>query len=138
MKRVMSQSKAGRKRRRGLLSLELLITLPIFLVLLLGLLEYSLLFAARGDVAEACRAGVRRAALIDATLDDVENAVRSTLGPRMGRLAEINTDLGEHTGDVVAVAVRVPMNVASPDLLWPIGFGLRDRYFVCQSRMAKE
>jgi Flp pilus assembly protein TadG len=126
------------KRRRGLLSMELLITLPIFGVLLMGLFEYSLLFAARGDVVAACRAGCRRATLTDATLEDVEYEVRATLGNRLARRVQVDAVLGERTGDEVTVAVSVPMGLASPDLLWPIGFGLRDRNFSCQSRMVKE
>jgi Flp pilus assembly protein TadG len=118
--------------------MELLITLPIFLMLLMGLFEYSLLFSARGHVAEACRAGCRRATFTNATTDDVEAEVIATLGNRLGVKCQVNAELGEHTGDVVTVAVAVPMGLASPDLLWPIGFGLRDRDFVCQSRMVKE
>ncbi len=125
-------------KRRGVLSMELCITLPIFGILLLGLLEYSLLFASRGDVVEACRAGCRRATLTFATRDDVDLEVRRSLGGRLGPHAVIETELGEFTGDEVLVTVRVPMSAASPDLLWPIGFGLRDRELICQSRMVKE
>ena len=126
------------RNRRGILSMELIITLPIFGILLMGLFEYSLLFASRGDVVEACRAGCRRATLAFATVEDVEAEVRASLGPRFSALAAIETELGEFTGDEVFVSVRVPMDAASPDLLWPIGFGLRDREISCQSRMIKE
>jgi hypothetical protein len=135
---MMRKLVQNKKRRRGLLSMELLITLPIFGVLLMGLFEYSLLFAARGDVVAACRAGCRRATLADATLEDVEYEVRATLGNRLARRVQVDAVLGERTGDEVTVAVSVPMGLASPDLLWPIGFGLRARNFSCQSRMVKE
>lgn len=124
--------------RRGLLSMELIITLPIFGILLMGLFEYSLLFASRGDVVAACRAGCRRGTLAFATEQDVENEVRWSLGSTLGPKAIVNTELGENTGDDVVVTVRVPMSAASPDMLWPIGFGLRDRDLSCQSRMVKE
>ena len=126
------------KKRRGVLSMELAITLPIFGLLLMGLFEYSLLFAARGDVVDACRAGCRRATLTFATPEDVEEQVRSSLGSKLGPGAIIESELGEYTGDEVVVTVRVPMSAASPDMLWPIGFGLRDRELSCQSRMVKE
>ena len=46
---------------------------------------------------------------------------------------------GDHApGEIVTVAVRVPMSTASPDLLWPIGFSLRGRSLYCETRMAKE
>jgi Flp pilus assembly protein TadG len=124
--------------RRGVLSMELAITLPIFGLLLMGLFEYSLLFAARGDVVNACRSGCRRGTLAFATQNDVEQEVRRSLGPQLGPQAVVDAELGEFTGDEVIVTVRVPMSAASPDLLWPIGFGLRDRELSCQSRMVKE
>lgn len=125
-------------QRRGVLSMELVITLPIFGILLMGLFEYSLLFASRGDVVDACRNGCRRGTLAFATSEDVEDAVRWSLGERLGPRAIVETELGEYTGDEVIVTVRVPMSAASPDFLWPIGFGLRDRELSCQSRMVKE
>ena len=138
--RTRQQAKActPAKKRRGLLSMELAITLPIFGLLLMGLFEYSLLFASRGDVVEACRAGCRRGTLAYATAEDVEEAVRWSLGSKLGPSAIIDSELGEYTGDEVVVTVRVPMSAASPDLLWPVGFGLRDRELSCQSRMVKE
>jgi len=125
-------------KRRGVLSMELIITLPIFGLLLMGLFEYSLLFASRGEVVEACRAGCRRGTLAFATQEDIEEEVRWSLGSKLGPQATIETEPGEYTGDEVVVTVRVPMSAASPDLLWPIGFGLRDREISCQSRMVKE
>jgi hypothetical protein len=118
--------------------MELAITLPIFGLLLMGLFEYSLLFASRGDVVDACRAGCRRGTIAYATQEDVEEQVRKSLGPTLGPHAIIESEPGESTGDDVVVTVRVPMSAASPDLLWPIGFGLRDRELSCQSRMVKE
>ncbi|QDT56151.1 hypothetical protein Pan44_42020 [Caulifigura coniformis] len=126
------------RKRRGVLSMELIITLPIFGLLLLGLFEYSLLFASRGDVVEACRAGCRRGTLAFATREDIEEEIRWSLGSRLGPQAVIETEPGEYTGDEVVVTVRVPMSAASPDLLWPIGFGLKGREISCQSRMVKE
>jgi hypothetical protein len=141
MKRLQTSTPAkasAAARRRGVLSMELALTLPIFGLLLMGLFEYSLLFASRGDVVEACRAGCRRGTLAFATQEDVEEEVRWSLGGKLGPHATVETQLGDYTGDEVVVTVRVPMSSASPDLLWPIGFGLRDREFSCQSRMVKE
>ena len=133
-----SSGSARSTKRRGVLSMELAITLPIFGLLLMGLFEYSLLFASRGDVVEACRAGCRRGTIAFATKEEVEDEVRWSLGSTLGPKAIVDTELGEYTGDDVVVTVRVPMSAASPDLLWPIGFGLRDRELSCQSRMVKE
>ncbi len=127
-----------RTTRRGILSAELLLTLPILTVLLFGLLEFSLLFFARGDVVEASRAGARAARLYGATAESVEAEVLSSLGGRLAPHARVMADLGSKSGDEVSVAVEVPMAVASPDLLWLIGYSLKGRELLCETRMAKE
>ena len=125
-------------RRRGILSMELLLTLPILTVLLFGLLEFSLLFFARADVVEASRAGARAARLYGATAESVEEEVRFSLGGRLASHVRVQADLGDKTGDEVRVAVEVPMAVASPDLLWLIGYSLQGRELLCETRMTKE
>ncbi|MEX0702854.1 MAG: TadE family protein [Planctomycetales bacterium] len=124
--------------RRGFLSLELALTLPILGVVLFALFEFSLLFFARSEVAQASRAGARLAAAPGVSAAEVEDRVRSLLGPRLNRRMQVRTDLGEETGDVVRVAVAVPMNDASPDLLWPIGYSLRGRSLLAETRMVRE
>jgi Flp pilus assembly protein TadG len=126
------------RRRRGVLSLELLITLPILGIVLLGLFEFSLLFYARAEVVEACRAGCRHATLHGCTAGDVEQQVRTALSPRLHDGLQVSADLGGQTGDVVTVAVSVPMQQAAPDLLWPVGFGLDGRRLYYEARMQKE
>ena len=126
------------RNRRGVLSMELLLTLPILGVLLMGLFEFSLLFFAQGDIAEACRAGARRAAVQGATVEDVEAEVVNHLSPRLQQCVHVDADCGEHPGDVVAVAVKAPMGAAAPDMLWCIGFSLQGQNFQCESRMRKE
>ncbi len=125
-------------RRRGVLSMELLLTLPILTVLLFGLLEFSLLFFARADVVEASRAGARAARVYGATAESVEEEVRFSLGGRLAPHVRVQAELGDKTGDEVSVAVEVPMSVASPDLLWLIGYSLQGRDLLCETRMAKE
>jgi len=126
------------RRRRGLLSMELVLTLPILGILLLGLFEFSMLFFARGDVVDACRAGAKQASLQGATEEDVEAAVLNALSGRLQANAQVETQLGEHSGDPIAVAVSVPMGAASPDLLWVVGFSLQNEFLYCETRMTKE
>ena len=118
--------------------MELLLTLPILTVLLFGLLEFSLLFFARADVVEASRAGARAARLYGATAESVEEEVRFSLGGQLASHVRVQADLGDKTGDEVRVAVEVPMAVASPDLLWLIGYSLQGRELLCETRMTKE
>jgi Flp pilus assembly protein TadG len=127
-----------RVRRRGVLSMELVFTLPILGVLVAGLLEFSLVFFARADVVDACRAGARKATLHGATPQDVEAEVRRVLTPRLHAGLTVTAELNARTGEPVTVAVSTPMSAAAPDLLWPIGFSLEGRDLYCETRMAKE
>ena len=127
-----------RTRRRGVLSMELVFTLPILGLLLMGLLEFSLLFFARADVADACRAGARKGTLHGATAESVEDEIRRALSPRLQQQLEVFADINVPSGEMVQVAVRVPMNTVSPDLLWPVGFSLEGRDLYCETNMAKE
>ena len=127
-----------RPQRRGILSAELLLTLPILTILLFGLLEFSLLFFARGDVVEASRAGARAARVHGATIESVEEEVRYSLGGRLAPHVRVQSELGSKTGDEISVAVEVPMAAAAPDLLWLIGYSLKGRQLLCETRMAKE
>lgn len=64
-----------RRQRRGFLSAELIFTLPILAIVLFGLFEFSMLFFARGQVAEAARVGCRKATLPGVQAVDVEETV---------------------------------------------------------------
>ena len=135
MKRTVS---ANRSAREAFLSMELALTLPVFVGVLFALFEFSLLFSARSSVAHAGRVGARTASLPGSSNGDVEAAVRSVLRPRLRNAASVAVEPGRHTGDVVAVTVAVPMSAAAPNLLWPIGYDLRGRELAATTRMVKE
>ena len=142
MKRVDSV-KSGVERRRihnrsGMLSAELIMTLPILAIVLFGLFEFSLLFTARGELSEATRAAARKATLPGVTYDAVEEEVRRVLSPRLQRTMEVSIDQGQRSGDVVSVAIACDMNSASPDLLWPIGYSLKNRKLYEVTKMIRE
>lgn len=141
MKTTMKYRRAratGARSRRGMLSMELVLTLPILFVLLMGLFEFTMLFYSRSLIVEATRVGARKASLPGATVTDVEEEVRRILSPRLQTGMQVNVDLGIHSGDVVAVSVETPMNSASPDLLWPIGVSLSGRNLYSETRMIRE
>ena len=112
--------------------------LPIFGIVLFGLLEFSMLFFARGELAEASRAGARKATLSGASSSDVEAEVRKVLPQRFQDSLAVQVDAGAKSGDVVTVALAVDMNSASPDLLWPIGYSLKNRKLYEVTRMIRE
>ncbi|QDT99149.1 TadE/TadG family type IV pilus assembly protein [Gimesia aquarii] len=136
-KRIHKRTKKQTKRS-GFLSMELVLVLPIFGIVLFALLEFTLLFYARADVVEASRIGARLATLPGVTQENVEQEVLKILPPQLGQGAVIQTELGEHAGDVVTVAVSIPMSLASPNLLWPIGYDLTEQNLYSETRMIKE
>lgn len=126
------------RSRRGVLSLELILTLPILLIVLMGLFEFTVLFYSRSLVVEATRVGARKASLPGATAESVEEEIRNVLSPRLQTGIQVGVDLGLHSGDVVVVSVQTPMTSASPDLLWPIGLSLNGRNLYSETRMIRE
>lgn len=118
--------------------MELALTLPLLMLLLLAVCEFSMLFLARGEVVEACREAARVAALPGSTSEVVEGAVRQVLRP--GLQGGMSVDMTDNvtSGEVVSVVLRVPMMAAAPDLLWPVGYSVKDRWLVAESRVLKE
>lgn len=141
MRRMVCRVKAGAIRtrsRRGVLSMELVLTLPILFILILGLFEFTMLFYSRSLVVEASRVAARKASLPGVTEQAVEEAVLRVLTPRLQNGIQVDVDLGSRSGDVVMVSVQTPMTSASPDLLWPIGFSLSGRNLYAETRMIRE
>ena len=127
-----------RRRRHGVLSMELVLTLPILFMLLLGLFEFMMLFYSRSLLVEASRAGARKASLPNVTEADIEAEICRVLVPRLQQGMQVQVNFGEWSGDVVSVSVAVPMSAASPDLLWPVGFGLNGQNLFSETRMVRE
>ncbi len=137
-KNLIQRQSEKKKKRRGFLTMELVVVLPILMTVLFALFEFSMLFYARGNVTEASRAGARTASLPGVDQTEIEKDVLRILKPQMRSLANIEIKQGEYSGDPVSVTVRVPMKLVSPDLLWPIGYSLKNRNFVAETRMLKE
>lgn len=124
--------------RRGILSMELVLTLPILMLLLLAIFEFSFLMSARSEVVEASRAGARLATLHGVWEEEIQQEVQRALGPKFGPAAIVESHLGTYSGEEVIVTVRVPMSAAAPNLLWPVGFNIQGQELVAQTRMVKE
>ena len=118
--------------------MELVLILPILSLMLLAMFEFSMLLYARSSVVDASRAGARTAAHVGSSDEQVELAAELVLRPSLRSGMQVGWSGGEHSGDPVTVAVQVPMNSASPDLLWMIGFSLQGRALYAESTMIKE
>lgn len=118
--------------------MELIFTLPILMILLLAILEFSILFLSREHVVEASRAGARAATMPGATAEIVESEVRRVLPVVMQSGMVVDYLPGLHSGDLVTVSVQVRMEQTAPDLLWPIGYSLEGDWVIAATRMIKE
>jgi hypothetical protein len=130
-------------RRGGSLAIELLLTLPLLLALVAALVEFSLVLAARQQLAAASREGARVAA-VGADQTTVTQAVQRVLGRGSLSQAQITTVLTDASGAPlpsgapVQVIVRIPAGKVAPDLLGLIGFSLRQQILAASTIMRKE
>jgi hypothetical protein len=141
------QASARRERRRGSLTVELLLVFPILLGLLLAMIEFSMLLYSRQQLVAASREGARTAAL-GGDLRDVEQTVRYYLGE--GRLADAQVSMIDMHGQSVSAANAVPpgepvevwlrlrANHAVPDLLRIVGYSIKDDEIVARTVMRRE
>ena len=130
-------------KRRASVSVELLIVTPVFLVMLLGFVELSMIVLVEERLAAASAQGARVASQ-GGSYTDIEAAVNTYLGP--GPIAENLKPLKytplnpttANSGDPVTVRVEVEGSKVVPDLLRFIGFGLSGQILVGQTTLRKE
>lgn len=139
--------KRGRRRRRGILALELLFILPILMLLMLAMVQFSLTLHARQQLVAASREACRVAAL-GGDLGEVERTVRRTLGS--GRLSDADVELTDETGtpipagmtvpsgEMVSVWLRLPTIHVVPDLLRFMGYSIKNDELVARTVMRRE
>lgn len=135
---MMSVSTRTHGRRGAILSMELVLILPIFLLLIFSIVEFSMLMSAHTRVANAAHSGARLMSLRGASADEVEEQVNSLLGTALSKNCQIDVQPASHAGEIGRVSVRVPMKNASPDLLWIAGYGLAHRSISAEAQMVME
>lgn len=136
--RTPATSRQRPPRRGAILSMELVLVLPIFLLLIFSIVEFSLLMSARTRVSDAARQGVRLLSLSSCSADEVRETVISVLGSSLGRQCRVDVRPGAAVGDTAHVHVSVPMQNASPDLLWPTGFSVTGRWLEADAYLLME
>jgi Flp pilus assembly protein TadG len=145
--RLISKHHQRKARRRGILALELLLFLPILLLLILAMVQFSLTLHARQQLVAASREGCRVAAL-GGDLTEVEKTIKRTLGN--GRLAEADIDVTDEAGNTltagqtipsgesIAVWLRLPTAHVVPDLLRFMGYTIKNDELVARTLMRRE
>jgi Flp pilus assembly protein TadG len=131
------------RSRRGSLTVELLLLVPLLLIVLLGTVEFSLWLSAQQKVALASREGARTAAR-GGSVADVQQAVHLVLGDAVYQQTQVQATLTDGNGNPqppggpVAVVVALPVGVLVPDLLAFTGVSFGGKLLVAQTVMLKE
>lgn len=122
--------------------MELVLVLPIFLLLIFSIVEFSMLMSAQTRVANAAQNGARMLSVCGmpsaAAEAEVRSRVEQLLGPALAQECVVTIDPGTFASDLGRVHVQVPMRNACPDLLWMTGFSVANRSINCDAAMAME
>lgn len=105
-----------RKRRIGAAAVEFAIVLPVFVILVFGMIEYGRMVMVQQVITNASREGARRAVLDGATTSAVQSTVSSYLTNAAvnGGSAAVSPDPATAgSGDPVTVTVSVPFSSVS-------------------------
>lgn len=129
-------TRPSRRQRRGFLTFEMMLVLPVLLVVILAVVEFSMLLLSSQAVAGAASVASRQATLPGADAADVQAAATQALAGwkfagdvttqiTVNGIPESSSPLSlAATGDVIAVTVEVPSLSAVPDVLRYIGITL--------------
>lgn len=131
-------------RRRGVLSLEMILVLPILLIVVLATVEFGMLLASGQAVNAAASVGAREATLPGATPAKVQDAVRRAVASWRfaNRLDAVQISPAHpqdaRTGDPVKVTVSVDSLAAAPNLLRFVGVSLKGQKLSASFVLRKE
>ena len=118
--------------------MELVLVLPIFLLLLFSILEFTFLVTARTRISDAAHVATRQLCLSNVSSDDVRQNVSRMLGDHLSHKATVEITIPERAGQLANVRILVPMRNATPDLLWMTGFSVNGRVLVADAPMIRE
>lgn len=105
-----------RKRRRGAAAVEFAVVLPVFVILVFGMIEYGRMVMVQQVITNASREGARKAVLDGATTSSVQTAVTSYLTSAKvnGGSAAVSPDpTTAASGDPITVTVNIPFSAVS-------------------------
>ena len=135
------QPKRRIKPRQGaLLSAEMLITFPVLMVMLFGLVETSLLISAYNQLKHASSVGARVCSISPGDSSaKVAMAIREALNndDDLIQAATVTLEDSGVSGSFCRVTIELPMSDAAPNLLEAFGFKL-DGTLKATTAMLKE
>lgn len=129
---------------RGQELVEYALTLPILLLLVLGIMEFGVTIFVYNTMAQAAREGARVGAVLDGTLDDIEQDIKDAVVARTGGLAlsdeeNINVDVA-HTGEpteTIEVTVHYTHTLITGMIMQAVG-GDAELHLRSQASMRRE
>ena len=135
--RIATKRHRPRTARHGIVIVELLLVLPVFVVLLTAMIEFCLILVARQELLSACHEGCRVASH-GKTNTEIRAAVANVL--RDGRLANAEVTIRhfeeDHVlpnapRDRVQVVVHIPTTCVVPDFLGLVGISFAEDEVAC-------
>ena len=136
MKSIRQHTRA--KRHGAILTMELVLVLPVFMLLLFAIVEFSLLSSARNRMTEAARTGVRELCITNKSPEYIRETVKQRLGPKLSREIQVDITCPTDAGELANVRIAIPMKNATPDLLWLTGFSVKQRTLIVDAPMIRE
>lgn len=146
----MARRRHARDRVGSILSVELLLLLPILLIVVFAVVQFSLTLMALQAISASAHAGVREAALPGSSRASVVATVHSALtGWRFQDDVDVQIFVNGQpeksaslthalTDDEVSITVRVPATEAAPDALLLAGISLNSTNLQSTFVMRKE
>jgi Flp pilus assembly protein TadG len=113
---IENLGRALRKGRRGAAAVEFAVVLPIFIILVFGMIEYGRMVMVQQVITNASREGARRAVLDGATTSAVQSSVTTYLTNAQisGGSATVSPDPSTaNSGDPITVTVNIPFSSVS-------------------------
>jgi Flp pilus assembly protein TadG len=114
--RVCVHAGVGGRRESGSDIVEFAVLLPVFALLLFGIVQYALLFTAYITIRKASDAGARQAIVSNMTTNNIVEVARSAVGPLLnpGSLTVTSTATNMNGRPGMVVNVSYPFQLIIP------------------------
>ncbi len=129
---------------RGQELVEYALTLPILLLLVLGIMEFGVTIFVYNTMAQGAREGARVGAVLDGTLEEIKQPIKEAVVARTGGLAlsgeeNINVDVAytEAPSDTVQVTVHYTHTLITGMIMQAVG-GDAELHLSSQASMRRE